>query len=145
MFPGKTLLTQASIARDAATIVSDPGGGLVCQIICVWQDGAYALIEQYKELVSNQPKASHLEVMVVTKKELMRKFRVKEEAIDLSTTYEINSICANISQLEPSKLVYLYIDECWVTIPRKFSPHLTDVSMFLSFLMLTLCTLGQPK
>ena len=82
-----------------------------------------ALIEQYKALVSTLPKVANLEVMVVTKKELMRKFRVKEEAVE--TTFQINAICKNVSQMLPETVVHVYIDECWVTVPKRFSPHLT--------------------
>ena len=126
--PGKTLLKQVSIARDTEEIVSDPDSGPHCQIACVWQEGANALIQQYKDLVSQLPKAANLEVMVVTKKELMKMCRVKEEVADMSTTYQINMICKNIPKVFLNKLVYLYIDECWVTVPKKFSPHLTVVS-----------------
>ena len=123
--PGKTLLAQSCVIQDADTIVKKPDGRSHCQIVTVWQEGADALIEQYKDLVSTLPKAANLEVMVVTKKELMRKFRVKEEAVE--TTFQINAICKNASRMLPETVVYIYIDECWVTVPKKFSPHLTDV------------------
>ena len=120
------MLAQASVARDTKAIVKKPNERLYCQILCIWQDNAYALIEQYKDLASTLPKASHLEVMVVTKKELMRTFRVKEETGE--TTFQINAICRNVSQMLPEKFVYIYIDVCWVTVPKKFSPHVTEVS-----------------
>ena len=125
MSPGKTLLAQSCVIQDADTIVKKPDGRSHCQIVAIWQEGADALIEQYKDLVSTLPKAANLEVMVVTKKELMRKFRVKEEAVE--TTFQINAICKNASRMLPETVVYIYIDECWVTVPKRFSPHLTDV------------------
>ena len=126
--PGKTLLKQVSIARDTEEIVSDPDCHPHCQIVCVWQEGADALIEQYKKLVSKLPKADHLEVMVVTKRELMKKFKTTERAIE-STTDQINGVCRNIAQLMMGTVVYFYIDECWITVPRQFSAHLTAVSL----------------
>ena len=122
------MLKQASIRQDAETIVKKPDGRSHLQVVCVWQEGADALIEQYKDLARNLPKADNLEVMVVTKKEVMKKFRVNEEVIDMSTTYQINSICKNISMVVKDKTVNFYIDECWVTVPKKFSPHLTEVT-----------------
>ena len=123
---GKTLLEQSCIIRDAEAIVSDPDSGPHSQIICIWQDGADALIDQYKDLVSQLPKAENLEVKVMTKKEVMKKFKVKEETVE--TTYQINAICRNASMLVPDKILHIYIDECWVTVPKKFSPHLTAVN-----------------
>ena len=120
-------MKQASIARDADVIVTNPETGFHSQIICVWQEGADALIEQYKVLASSLPKADHLEVMVVTKKELMKKFKTVERAIE-STTDQINGVCKNISELMLGKTVHVYIDECWITVPRQFSAHLTAVS-----------------
>ena len=125
--PGKTLLKQASIRQDAETIVKKPDGRSHLQVVCVWQEGADALIEQYKQLVSQLPTADHLEVMVVSKKELMKKFKTTERAIE-STTDQINGVCKNISKLMLGKVVHLYIDECWITVPKKFSAHLTAVS-----------------
>ena len=43
---------QSCIFRDAEAIVSDPDSGPHCQIICIWQEGADALIDQYKDLAS---------------------------------------------------------------------------------------------
>ena len=58
---GKTLLKQASIVQDAEKAVSDPDSGPHCQIVCVWQEGANALIQQYKDLVSTlSPPGSQL-------------------------------------------------------------------------------------
>ena len=42
-------------------------------MICIWQKGADALIEQYKRLVEDLPKADNIEVIVLTKDELMKK------------------------------------------------------------------------
>jgi hypothetical protein len=122
-------LTEACIVRDSQAIVADQDSGTKhCQIICVWQKGAYALVDQYKQLQGRLPKADNLEVMVATKEELMQKFRVKEESVE--TTFQINSICYNISQLLKNKEVYLYIDECWITVPKKYNAHLTQVRVF---------------
>ena len=120
---------QTSIIRDAEDIVSDPDSGPHIQVICIWQEGADALIGQYKDLANTLPNNTNLEVMVLTKKELMKKFKVKEEAVE--TTYQINAICTNVSRLVQEKVVYIYIDECWVTVPKRFSPHLTAVSIEL--------------
>ena len=102
---GKTLLAQACVVQDAETIVKKPDGRSHCQIVTVWQEGADALIEQYKALVSTIPKAANLEVMVVTKIELMKKLRVKEEEVE--TTFQINAICKNASQMLPETVVYI--------------------------------------
>ena len=142
MSPGKTLLAQSCVIQDADTIVKKPDGRSHCQIVTVWQEGADALIEQYKALVSTLPKAANLEVMVVTKKELMRKFRVKEEAVE--TTFQINAICKNASRMLPETVVYIYIDECWVTVPKRFSPHMTDVRYkVISYIFFKLSFLRQ--
>ena len=124
-------MNQANIEQDAEEVAADPGSGSYCQVICVWQEGADALLDQYKDLASTLPKASNLEVMVLTKKELMRKFKTTERAIE-STTAQINAICKNISLLMPNKQVFLYIDECWITVPRQFSAHLTHVSTLIN-------------
>ena len=117
---------QSSINRDAEDIVSDPDSGLHSFNLCVWQEGAYALLEQYKDLASRLPKSNNLEVSVLTKKELMKKFRVKDEAIE--TTFQINAICENASQMMPEVETHIFIDECWVTVPKKLTAHLTTVS-----------------
>ena len=57
MSPGKTLLAQACVVQDAESIVKKPDGRSHLQIVAVWQEGADALIEQYKALVSTIPKA----------------------------------------------------------------------------------------
>ena len=58
---------------------------------------------------------------------LMKKFMVEEEMGE--TTYQINTICKNASKLVPTKSVHLYIDECWITVPKMFEAHLTLVSV----------------
>ena len=121
------MLLQASIIRDAQNIVADKDSLIQhLQIICIWQKGADALIKQYHQLASTLPKGENLEVMVVTKEELMKRFKVNEETIE--TTYQINTICENISLLIQNQRIHLYIDECWITVPKKFSAHLTPVS-----------------
>ena len=122
---GKTLLQQMRIKQDAEEVVSNPDIDSYCQIVCVWQDGANALLNQYKELQKTLPKADNLETIVVTKKELITMAMVKEEP---ETTYQINSICKNLSKLKPNTEFHVYIDECWVTVPSRFSPHTTAVS-----------------
>ena len=94
---------QSCIFRDAKAIVADPDSGPHSQIVCIWQEGADALIDQYKDMVSQLPKAGNLEVKVMTKKEIMKKFKVKEEAVE--TTYQINAICKNASLLVPDKIM----------------------------------------
>ena len=44
---------------------------------------------------------------------------------------KVYAICTNVSRLVQEKVVYIYIDECWVTVPKRFSPHLTAVSIEL--------------
>ena len=126
MFTGKTVLLQASILRDAQRIVADHDSGTNhLQILCVWQEGADALIQQYRELAI--PQSDNLQKMVFNKKELMNKFRATVQAFE-PTTDQINAVCRNITQLEKDKEVYVYIDECWLTAPKKFDAHLTQVS-----------------
>ena len=119
---------QASIARDANSFLEDVQSHKL--IICIWQKGADALIDQYRDLEKSLPKGENLETMVLTKDELMKMakldFMVKDEGV--STTNQINAICKNISQLFPNKVKHLYIDECWITVPKKYSAHLTPVS-----------------
>ena len=118
-------MMEASIARDARNFVSDTESGVsYLQILCVWQMNADALIKLYRRLEAVLPKADNLETMVVTKEELMRMVRVKDEE---TTTHQINEICKNTSQLFPDKEVHVYIDECWITVPKKFTAHLTPV------------------
>ena len=62
---------------------------------------------------------------MVTKEELMRMVRVKDEE---TTTHQINKICKNVSDLYQDKETHVYIDECWITVLKKFTAHLTQVS-----------------
>ena len=123
---GKTLLLEASIVRDAQNFAADTESGtLFCQIICIWQKGAHALKDQYRALEKTLPKSKNLETMVLTKEEVMKKFMVKDEGV--VTTNQINTICKNITLLLPNREVHLYIDECWITVPKKYEAHFTPV------------------
>ena len=118
---------EATIARDAQKFVADMESGVsYLQIICVWQMNADALIELYRRLQAGLPKVDNLETMVKTKEELMRMVRVKDEE---TTTHQINEICKNTSQIFPNRAVHVYIDECWITVPKKFTAHLTQVGI----------------
>ena len=118
---------QASIARDANSFVED--GQSHYLIICIWQKGADALIEQYRALETSLPKGENLETVVLTKDELMKMakldFLIKDEA---ATGNQINAICKTLSRMFPDKVKHLYIDECWITVPKKYAAHLTPVS-----------------
>ena len=94
---------EASIARDAQTFVADTASGVsYLQILCIWQRGADGLIERYRQLEKSLPTGDNLETMVLTKEELMRKVRVKDEE---TTTQQINEICKNVSLLYQVVLV----------------------------------------
>ena len=71
---------------------------------------------------------------MVTKDELMKMamldFMVQDEFA--ATATQINSICGNISQLVQNKIVSIYIDECWITIPKKFEAHVTKVGYLIT-------------
>ena len=86
-------------------------------ILCIWQEGADALLRQYAKLAAELPKASNLEVIVVTKKELMKRFMATVQEIE-ATTDQLNSVCRNIGSLVANKRVKLYVDELWVTVPK---------------------------
>ena len=127
-FAGKSFLLQASIEREAQAIVAKAESGVLhCIILCVWQAGADALMEQFKDLEKNLPKAENLETMVLSKEELLRKFMVNDHAGE-TTSYQINAVCKNISRFTQGKQVHLYIDECWISVPTVILPHLTLVS-----------------
>ena len=96
------------------------------QILCIWQKGADGLLDRYRQLEKSLPTGDNLETMVLTKEELMRKVRVKNEERE-TTTQQINDICKNISELFRNREVHVYIDECWITVPKKFTAHLTQV------------------
>ena len=98
-------------------------------IMSVWQDGADALLAQYKDLASNLEKGDNMEIHVMTKQELFKKFKVSNDLQD--TTKEINLLCQNIGKLVKDKKVTLCIDECWVTSPVQFTAHLTPVSFII--------------
>ena len=120
-------MLQANIQRTVKKIVDDqePTNNLLV-ILCVWQPGAKALHREYKSLVATLPQASNLEVIVVSREELMVDFHVTQQEIE-STTLQMNSVCQNISTMVPDKKVHLFVDECWITVPKKFSPHMTQV------------------
>ena len=123
---GKTLLLEASIVRDAQNFAADTESGILfCQIICIWQKGAHALKDQYRALEKTLQTSQNLETMVLTKEEIMKKFMVKDEGV--LTTNQINTICKNISLLLPDREVHLYIDECWITVPKNYEAHFTPV------------------
>ena len=117
---------EASIARDARNFVADTASGVsYLQILCIWQKGADGLLDRYRQLEKSLPAGDNLETMVLTKEELMRKVRVKDEE---TTTHQINKICKNLAQLYQEKKIHVYIDECWITVPKKYKAHLTQVS-----------------
>ena len=125
------MLTEACIVRDAKAIVANHNSSVIHRlIICIWQKGADALIKQYKQLESTLPKNANLEVVVMTREELMKTFRVNDN-INEPTTYQVNNICENISKLLPDKEVHLYIDECWITVSRHVTAHLSQVSNYI--------------
>ena len=127
---GKTVLLQSNITRDAHTIVADQASGQNhLLVICIWQKGADALLCQYRELAADLPRGNNLEVIVVTKEELMKRFKATVQEIE-STTNQINTVCHNIGTLESTRNVRLYIDEMWVTVPKTYSAHLTMVYVF---------------
>ena len=121
-------MLQASIVRDAQTIIAEQGSGTNhLMILCIWQRGADALLCQYQQLQSSLPKAGNLEVIVVTKEELMKRFKATVQEFE-PTTNQINTVCHNIDLIVKDKQVHLYIDEVWVTVPKTYSAHLTPVS-----------------
>ena len=98
-------------------------------IICIWQKGADALLGQYRDLVYELPRANNLEVLVVTKEELMKRFKTNIQEIEsTTTTHQINTVCHNIGSMVGSTQTKLLIDECWITVPKTYSAHLTMVS-----------------
>jgi hypothetical protein len=131
---GKTVLLQSGIVRDAQTIVDDQDRSINHLIIlCIWQKGADALLSQYKHLESSLPKAENLEVVVLTKEELMKRFKATVQEFE-PTTNQINTVCHNIDALIKDQQVHLYIDEVWVTVPKTYSAHLTKVGIFNKYL-----------
>ena len=110
-------------------------------ILVIWQRGADALLCQYRDLASSLPTGANLEVMVLTKEELMKKFKATE--VRANTTDEINLVCRNIGGLINDKIVHLCIDECWITAPKTFSAHLTQV--WLHILLCHYLTIIMPR
>ena len=94
--------------------------------------GADALLNQYRDLACSLPKADHLEVLVMSKEELMKKVLATLQENE-STTSQINKLCQNISSIIKDRTVHLYIDECWITVIKKFAAHMTLVNT-LSYL-----------
>ena len=132
---GKTILLQAGIEQDAQTILADQNSDTRHMlIICVWQRGADALLSQYKQLENSLPRSGRLETMVVTKDELMRKFKATVQDFE-PTTNQINTVCHNINSILIDHQVHLYIDELWVTVPKTYSAHLTQVSICNEYLI----------
>ena len=121
-------MLQANIHRTVKKIVDDqePINNHLF-IICVWQPGAKALHKEYKSLAATLPEASNLEVMVVSRKKLMEKFHATLQEIEAPTSLQINRVCQNISTLVHDKTVHLFVDECWITVPKELSPHMTQV------------------
>ena len=122
---GKTILLQANIRRELERMGEDEETPYLL-IICVWQEGADALLEQYKALANNLPQGNNVEVLVLSKQEILKKFMVPKENC---TTDEINCLCQNIETRIKNKKVSLFIDECWVTAPIEYSAHLTTVNI----------------
>ena len=69
---------------------------------------------------------------MLTKEEVMKKFMVKDEGV--LTTNQINTICKNITLLLPNREVHLYIDECWITVPKNYEAHFTPVRKIFSLI-----------
>ena len=127
-------MLQSNITRDAHTIVADQASGQKhLLVICIWQKGADALLCQYRELMSNLPTAHNLDVIVVTKEELIEKYMADVQQNE-PTTDQINAICKNIGTLVKDTLsVHLYIDEAWLTVPTTFSAHSTQVCLLYNY------------
>ena len=124
---GKTILLQANIARTAKKIVEDEDKTKDNMLIlCTWQEGADALLSQYEEFAKTLPKSSNMEVIVVTKEKLMKRFKATVQEFE-PTTNQLNRLCKNITTMVKDKTVHLFVDECWVTVPKKYTPHLTAV------------------
>ena len=120
---------QADIHRTAVRIVADQDTTTKhLLLICVWQMGAHALFDQYRAFAETLPTAENLEIRVVTKDELMNMYKATQQEFE-PTTVQINRVCQNISKIELNKTVHLIVDECWITVPKMFSPHMTQVSL----------------
>ena len=88
--------------------------------------GAHALFDQYRAFAETLPTAENLEIRVVTKDKLMNMYQATLQQFE-PTTLQINRVCQNISTIEQDKTVHLIVDECWITVPKMFSPHMTEV------------------
>ena len=129
------MLLQANIQRAVNRIVSDQVNSTKhLLLICIWQMGADNLLNQYRELEKTLPVAENLEIRVVTKDELMKMYKATHHENE-ATTLQINRVCQNISTVEQEKIVHLFVDECWITVPKKFSPHMTQVWCIFIFHM----------
>lgn len=124
---------QACIRRSVEAAIKAGDSHLV--LICVWQKGADALLREYTELAvtllkefNNLPGAESLEVLVLSKSDLLKRYEINEVQIGIETTYEINEICKQASAMEAGRGVELYVDECWVTVPQRFDAHNTKVN-----------------
>lgn len=124
---------QTAIERIATKVACAPAeerGHLL--ILCVWQTGAWSLLQEYRDLAAALPQAQGLEVLVLTREELLRRCRVSERTGD-STTFLINTACINISTLESDRDIRLFIDECWITVPKSRQAHITLVILVYHF------------
>jgi hypothetical protein len=97
-------------------------------VVCVWQEGADALLQAYRQMAASLAMPTNLTIVVVNKSDLLKRYRVEDAQIGIETTFEINKICQNASLMETGKEVSIFIDECWVTVPKRFSAHNTTVS-----------------
>ena len=120
-------MLQADVHRTAVRIVAEQDTTIKhLLLICVWQMGAHALINQYRDFAATLPTADNLEICVVTKDELINVYQATLQQFE-PTTLQINRVCQNISTIEQDKTVHLIVDECWITVPKEFSPHMTQV------------------
>ena len=114
-------------------------------ITCIWQKGADALLSQYRELATDLPKANNLEVIVVTKEELMKRIKANIQEIEATaTTHQINTVCHHIDSLVLDKQVHLFIDELWVTVPKMYSAHLTMVNVLINIFFNLTFPISRP-
>ena len=152
---GKTILMQAAIERIATEVAGAPiEERHHLLLVCVWQPGAWSLLQEYRNQAASLPQAQGLEVLVLTREELLRMFRVSEGTGE-TTTFLINAICINVSRLELFREVYLLIDECWITVPKSRQAHITlvincssssmDLKPVFGSLLSTISVTRQPK
>ena len=134
---------QACIRRAVLAAIKEGSNHLV--LICVWQEDAYALLEEYENLAASLSHTENLEVLVLSKSELLRRYGVRQVQIGIETTYEINEVCENASAMEAGREVALFIDECWVTVPQRFEAHNTKVNCMITLTIQMPLPLGQPQ